>query len=316
MKRLFAIICATIALLARPGVAAAHDFEPGVLVLKESAPHRFDVAWSPPIDSRGAPAGVALTFPAPCSYAGALLDCGAAPLQGTIGFDGMHGSRMQVIVIIEWAGGDTLERLVTGADPRVVVGGVPGREMFVWLQLGVKHIATGFDHLAFVLGLLLVVGCNRRLVTTITAFTLAHSFTLALAATGNLSLASRPVEATIAASVVLVAREGLHDRATAARRYPWLVAAIFGLVHGLGFAGVLNDLGLPRDSSALALVLFNVGVELGQLAAVLLAFGLARVAGERLQRPALRQLACYGLGSAGAAWCIERTLEIVMARSG
>src|SRR6185369_5960648 len=120
--------------------------------------------------------------------------------------------------------------------------------------------------------LLFLVGFNRRLVTTITAFTLAHSFTLALSALGWLTLRSPPVEATIALSIMLVAGEALHKQATLARRWPALVAFLFGLVHGLGFAGALKEIGLPENHLSVALLTFNVGVEMGQLLVVGLAY--------------------------------------------
>ena len=135
-------------------------------------------------------------------------------------------------------------------------------------MLGVEHILSGIDHLLFVVALLFLVGFNRQLVWTITAFTLAHSLTLASAALGWLTLRSPPVEATIALSIVLVAGEALHKRETLARRLPALVAFLFGLVHGLGFAGALSEIGLPQNHLATALLTFNLGVELGQLVAV------------------------------------------------
>ncbi len=310
MKR-FACLLFGLWLVLLPRHAHAHDFEPGVLVLVETAPHRFDVAWSQPIDSRGAPSGVELELPAGCRRADDTLDCGADPLAGTIRFRGMHASRMQVIVIVEWADGQRFERLVTGVSPEVEVRAGPGRDARTWISFGIEHIVSGLDHLAFVLGLFLVVGKGRHLILTITAFTLAHSLTLALAVTGLLLLPSRAVEATIAASVVLVAREGLHDRETAVRRYPWLVAALFGLVHGLGFASALADIGLPRGATVFALSFFNVGVEIGQLAIVALCFALTRVGARLADRLPMRRLACYSLGGAGAFWCIERALAIV-----
>lgn len=312
MKR-WLVLIAMLALFAAPRPAWAHDFEPGVLVLVETAPHRFDVAWSQPIDSRGAPSGVELELPDACQQREAVLDCGVAPLAGTIRFRGMHSSRIQVIVIVEWADGERFERLVDGRSPELVIGGGPGRDAKAWLLLGIEHIATGFDHLAFIVGLILVVGLDRlrRLVATITAFTVAHSLTLALSVTGLLQLPTRPVEATIAASVVLVAREALHDRETAVRSYPWLVAALFGLVHGLGFASALAEVGLPRGATAFALFFFNVGVELGQLAVVVLCLASGRALARAPARWPLRRGVCYALGGAGAFWCIERAVAIV-----
>jgi hypothetical protein len=128
-------------------------FEPGVLVLVETAPHRFDVAWSQPIDSRGAPSGVELELPAGCRRADDTLDCGADPLAGTIRFRGMHASRMQVIVIVEWADGQRFERLVTGVSPEVEVRAGPGRDARTWIR-SVSSTRKRPRSSAFVLGLL------------------------------------------------------------------------------------------------------------------------------------------------------------------
>jgi len=156
----------------------------------------------------------------------------------------------------------------------------------------------------------------RALVGTLTAFTLAHSVTLALAALDLVRLPSGAVEATIAASVVLVAREAFVDADTLTRRRPWLVASVFGLVHGLGFAGALGDLGLPEDGQGLVIALlgFNVGVELGQLAIVIVVLALASFA-RRATSPTFHRrahaLACYALGAAGAIWCVDRVAGIL-----
>jgi hypothetical protein len=149
------------------------------------------------------------------------------------------------------------------------------------------------------------------MIATVTAFTIAHSITLALAATHVLELASAPVEATIAASVVLVAVEATHRRPTLTRSYPWAVAGLFGLVHGLGFASALSEIGLPRGSSAVALVSFNVGVELAQLAIVgafLLAARFVRLSPRREELT--KTAACYALGAVGSYWLISRTAAI------
>jgi hypothetical protein len=315
MRRFLVAVALFLALLSSSAGARAHDFEPGVLVLVETTAGRFDIAWSEPVDSQGSPGGVRAVFPQGCTHEAKVLDCGG-PLRGTISFEGMHESRMQVIVIVKWLDGTAFERLVGAKEPRIEVAPGPGRDAFTWISLGIEHIGIGFDHIAFVIGLLLVVGFNRRLVATITAFTAAHSVTLALAATGTLELPSRSVEAAIAASVVLVAREGMHDRQTFARRWPWLVALLFGLVHGLGFAGALGELGLPRDGAAFALLFFNVGVELGQLALVALAFVLVAIAGKRLRNdPRPRLAACYVVGGLGAWWWVERTIGILLGRA-
>jgi hydrogenase/urease accessory protein HupE len=176
--------------------------------------------------------------------------------------------------------------------------------------LGIEHILAGIDHLLFVFGLLFLVGFQRKLVWTITAFTVAHSLTLASASLGLLTLRSPPVEATIALSIVLVAGEALNKRMTLAKEWPAVLAFLFGLVHGLGFAGALQDVGLPQNNLPIALLTFNVGVEIGQLLTVAAAWAvwwmLKRVPAAHLARtPAL-----YGIGSIAAYWSWLRVAAI------
>jgi hypothetical protein len=162
-----------------------------------------------------------------------------------------------------------------------------------------------------VIGLLFLVGFNRRLVGTITAFTAAHSLTLALSALGWLSLRSPPVEAGIALSIMLVAGEALHQRPTLSRRWPALVAFLFGLVHGLGFAGALQQIGLPQNHLLVALLTFNVGVELGQLMVVAAAFVLYRALSRWPQAGHARQPLLYGIGGIATYWSIARVAAIL-----
>jgi hydrogenase/urease accessory protein HupE len=172
--------------------------------------------------------------------------------------------------------------------------------------LGIEHILSGLDHLLFVLGLLFLVGFNRRLVGTITAFTVAHSLTLALSALGWLSLRPPPVEAAIALSIVLVASEALHERATLVRRWPAWVALLFGLVHGLGFAGALKEIGLPDNHLSVALLSFNIGVELGQLGVVGMACALWRALSRWQPFTLARTPALYVIGIVAAYWSCDR----------
>jgi hydrogenase/urease accessory protein HupE len=173
-----------------------------------------------------------------------------------------------------------------------------------WLELGFVHIAGGVDHLLFVLGLVLLIPGRRALVAAITAFTVAHSLTLAGATLGAFSLPGPPVEATIAASIVLLAVEGTRSEAALARSRPWVVAFAFGLLHGFGFAGALLELGLPRDAAALPLLGFNLGVEAGQLAFVALVLGPVIALRRAPRRWQLVPL--YALGSVATAWTIQR----------
>ena len=185
--------------------------------------------------------------------------------------------------------------------------------MQTYTVLGIEHILTGFDHLLFVLALVLIVRGTRRLIWTVTAFTLAHSITLALATLGVIHVPGPPVEAIIALSIVFVANEIIHQqRGTEglAARKPWLIAFSFGLLHGLGFAGALAEVGLPQNSIALALLFFNVGVELGQLlfiAAVLACGALVRaVAAHRIDARRTVIPLAYCIGGTASYWVIER----------
>ena len=298
--------------VATPTPAWAHGLRPGVLVLEEETPGRFAVAWTAPVDTGDAQASVAVVFPASCRRDGASLACDEG-LEGDIVFQGLAEGHDRLVTLIRFRDGRVLEQMVTAADPRLRIRAAPGRSGGAWLGLGVHHILGGLDHVAFVLGLLLVVGVGslRRLVATITAFTLAHSLTLALAVTGVVTLASAPVEATIAASVVLVAREATHRDATLSRRLPWVVALLFGLVHGLGFAGALREQGLPEGWVGWSLAWFNVGVEVGQLAIVLPVAGALALGRRRLSLPWLRVATAYGLGGLGAWWFVTRTVALL-----
>jgi HupE / UreJ protein len=157
---------------------------------------------------------------------------------------------------------------------------------------------------------LFLVGFRRRLVATITAFTLAHSVTLAASALGLLVLRSPPVEASIALSIVLVSAEALRERETLTRRWPALVAFFFGLIHGLGFAGALKEIGLPEQHVSIALLTFNLGVEAGQLLVVAAAWGLTLAVARFRSAAAVRRPALYGIGALAAFWSLERIIAM------
>ncbi|MCX4247917.1 HupE/UreJ family protein [Paraliomyxa miuraensis] len=306
-------VLALVLVSAWSSAAMAHGLRPGVLALTEERPGSFVIAWSEPVDTSGSGAPVEVVFPAPCRREGERLECGTQGLRGTIAFQGLAEGHDRVMTLVRFHDGRVLEHMVTVAEPRLVVDATPGRSASAWLGLGLHHIMGGLDHVAFVLGLMLVVGATslRRLVTTITAFTLAHSLTLALAVTGILTLASAPVEATIAASVVLVAREATHHGLTLTRRSPWVVALLFGLVHGLGFAGALREQGLPEGWVGRSLLWFNLGVELGQLAIVAAVVAAATLGRRFVRWPGLRTVAAYALGGLGAWWFLARAVALV-----
>ena len=189
-------------------------------------------------------------------------------------------------------------------------------------MLGIEHILLGIDHLLFVLALLLLVNGVGRLVATVTAFTVAHSITLGAATLGFVHVPSAPVEAIIALSILFLASELARRRAAAGgvrdeaanltARFPWIVAFSFGLLHGFGFAGALSEVGVPEQAVPLALLFFNVGVELGQLLFIAAVFGFAwlvRLTAVRV--PAIWQRAvAYGIGSVAAFWVVERTMGV------
>ena len=216
-----------------------------------------------------------------------------------------------------WSDGGTRVFTLTSGQPSVQLYGSAddqrgkGEIARAYTILGVEHILSGIDHLLFVAGLLFLVGFQRRLIGTISAFTLAHSLTLACSVFGWITLRSAPVEATIAMSIVLVASEALRERDTLARRVPALVAFLFGLVHGLGFAGALKEIGLPHNHLPVALLTFNVGVEIGQLLMVLAAY----IVVVHLPLPqrwlgGARRPALYVIGILAAYWSWQRVAAI------
>jgi len=207
-----------------------------------------------------------------------------------------------------------LERILP-IDPHFLVEASPGAFEVVWTytELGIEHILTGFDHLCFVLALMLIVRGTKRLVWTVTAFTLAHSLTLALATLGVIHVPGPPVEATIALSIMFVASEVIQQqrgREGLAAKQPWLVAFAFGLLHGLGFAGALAQIGLPANAIPLALLFFNVGVEIGQLlfiAAVLAVTRLLyRLVASSVELRRATVIPAYMIGGIASYWVIER----------
>ena len=224
--------------------------------------------------------------------------------------------REAIFLKVIWADGTTASRFF------VVQGGVIPVDMALlqaasgsfgdaarrYTLLGVEHILFGFDHLMFVVSLLLIVRGPWMMLKTITAFTLAHSLTLALATLGFVNVPPAPVEACIALSIVLVAAEGLRKTEHATLRRPWGVAFVFGLLHGFGFAGALSGLGLPSSEIPLALLFFNIGVEIGQIAFVVTLLGMFHLVGRRLVAlPRWTEaIPGYAIGSIAMLWFFER----------
>ena len=301
---------AWLALTLGAGAASAHEMSMAELDLREISKGQFIRSWGE--SGTGEPINTDLTvlWPPGCVEAAdnMALKCPPAGMVGTLGVDGVGKRYSAALIRVTWLDGQQRVYTITTAQPSVYLyGGADDRRGWrdivgAYTVLGVEHILSGIDHLMFVIGLLFLVGFNRRLVGTITAFTVAHSLTLASSVVGWLSLRSAPVEAAIALSIVLVASEALNPRATLARRVPALVAFIFGLVHGLGFAGALKDIGLPASHLPLALLTFNLGVEAGQLLAVGAAWGVTRWLGRFAWFQRARTPALYGIGTVAAYW--------------
>lgn len=325
MRRVARLLPALVLLIACAG-ARAHELRPGYLQLVQTGSETYDVAWKVP--ARGdLRLGIQVRLPDHCdtvaprvSYLmeGAYTDrwkvsCAGGLAGHAIGIDGLGATRTDVLARLERADGTTQVERLTPAAPAFVVEAAPApiRVAGTYLRLGVEHILLGIDHLMFVLALLLLVESRRRLIGTVTAFTVAHSLTLAAATLGFVHVPQQPVEAVIALSIVFVASEIVRSRQGRpglTQRWPWVVAFVFGLLHGFGFAGALTEIGLPEQAIPLALLFFNVGVELGQLFFIAAVLGFVAVATRiSVPRPAWAwRLPAYGIGSLAVFWMIDR----------
>ena len=316
MSRALGLVLAAL-LSMLPQWAAAHEMSMAEMELREMSRGEFLWQWSASSDKRLAAGELTPLWPSGCATDGNALHCGEGGLSGTLAIDGVGKRYSAALVKVYWLDGDARVYTLTGSQPTVQLYGSAddqrgmGEIASAYTGLGIEHILTGVDHLMFVLSLLFLVGFNRRLLLTITAFTLAHSLTLALSALGWLTLRSPPVEASIALSIMLVASEALHDRQTLSRRWPALIAFLFGLVHGLGFAGALKDIGLPQNHLLVALLTFNIGVELGQLLTVACCYGLYRVLRNRSAFTMARVPALYAIGSVAAFWSLARIVKML-----
>ena len=318
---------AAILLLMFAATLQAHEVRPGYLDLRESDTDQFDVLWKVP--ARGdLRLGIYPLLPDNCketsrvvtrSVGGSFSDrwsvlCPGGLEGGSIYIDGLASTLTDTLVQISLLDGTSRVSRLTAAAPSFVVPAEPTwtQTAVTYLGLGVEHILLGIDHLLFVFALLLLVRGWRKVIVTITAFTAAHSLTLAAATLGFVSVPQRPVEAIIALSIVLIAAEIVHrqqGRISLAQQWPWVVAFTFGLLHGFGFAGALNEIGLPQQAIPLALLFFNVGVELGQILFIVVVFALWAVLHRivvRLPKPITIYGPAYAIGTVAAFWTIER----------
>ncbi|HTQ02849.1 MAG TPA: HupE/UreJ family protein [Polyangiaceae bacterium] len=298
--------------------AGAHSIDSSTLKLTEVAAGKFTIEWQTTAGTLKALSAPA-RYPKSCRQHGAELDCGPGGLVGEIEFPWLRGGASHVTLLIDWRSGSRLLRVLDGRTPSVSVYGIPPSSRLGFLgplaldytRLGIEHILTGFDHLMFVLAVTILVRRRKALIAAITAFTLAHSLTLAATVLGWLWLPSAAVETTIALSIVLACTECLRPADSLARRAPWLVTFAFGLLHGMGFASALLETGLPEEHVPAALLFFNVGVELGQLGAIAVFLGAAWLVGRIPRRPAWTTRAfVYAMGTTAAYWSLERGLAL------
>ncbi|TSD86867.1 HupE/UreJ family protein [Mycobacterium sp. KBS0706] len=317
-----------VAVLAHLPSAWAHEARPAYLELTETAPGRYDVLWRTPLLAGMRlpvvlvfPKGVRnLTEPTQRVLPDSLLERQVIEVDGglagkRIDFTGLPGTITDVLVRVQLDDGAYSTTLVRPSRPWIEITASQGplAVMGAFVMHGVEHILFGYDHLLFVLALILIVRSVRSLLLTVTAFTVAHSITLALATLGVVRVPGPPVEAAIALSILLLACEIIRMRrgeTSLTARWPWAVAFAFGLLHGLGFASALAAIGLPRGDVPQALFAFNVGVELGQLifiAAVLAAMSLARRLAATPRMASIARLSVtYAIGALAAFWLWER----------
>ena len=324
-----------LALLAWASAARAHELRPAYLELRELGPDRWGVLWkvpareelrlsiAPRFDNRCRPEGTAIRYRQADAWADRwTLVCPGGLAGTTVRIERLEVTFTDVLVRVVRADGSVQTSRIIPSAPSFVIEISPGlwEVAGTYLRLGVEHILGGVDHLLFVFGLLLLVSGWRRVVGTITAFTVAHSVTLAAATLGWVHVPQAPVEAVIALSIVFVAAEVVHareGRPGLAERWPWLVAFTFGLLHGLGFAGALREVGLPSGAIPLALLFFNLGVELGQLAFVLAVIALRRLLRGPLQRlpTGAWRVPAYVTGAVAAFWVFERVSGFLSAQT-
>jgi len=331
MKRVAAICLACFAILWTCGLAVAHEVRPGFLELRETGESIYSFLWKRPAGGE-VEIYIAPVIPTECHLATPgkqQLTPGAVIVRGTltcrdgiegktIAIDGLASTITDVIVRVHHADGRLESHLLKPVNPSVTLGEKTSgwQRSFSYLRLGFEHILLGVDHLLFVLGLLLIVANRWMLLKTVTAFTIAHSITLAIATLGYASAPLPPLNVAIALSILFLGPEIVRrwrGQTSFTLRHPWVVAFAFGLLHGFGFASGLTTMGLPQAEIPLALLLFNVGVEIGQVCFVGLIIALERSFKVlEIRWPRLAEaLPGYTVGSLGAYWTIQRLIILL-----
>ena len=310
-------------------VALADDLQPGYLEIREreAVTHQYSITWKAPIRP-GFAARVVPIFPRDCAAtepvrsgdAAALLarwdiDCGATLAGRFVRLSGMENTPADALLRYQSANGITQAARLTPANPIAVILQKADRWQVArtYFVTGVEHILMGYDHLLFVLCLVLLLNGAWRVAATVTAFTIAHSLTLVATTLELISVPGPPVEAAIALSIVFLAVEIVKRKPGELRlseRFPWVVAFLFGLFHGFGFAGALAEIGLPQGEVPMALLTFNLGVEAGQLVivavAMLVLWALRRV--HALYAARVQMISAYAIGSIAFMWLLQRVL--------
>jgi hydrogenase/urease accessory protein HupE len=309
-----------------------HEIRPAYLEIKETDANRVTIFWKQPVSGES---GIYLT---PVLSSGWLNDnssfnsssgvalirqwnikTGQSIAGQTITIDGLKNTITDVLVNITFRDGTTLIRIIHPSDPTLIVEKSKHSTLpvFDYLRLGIEHILFGIDHLLFVLTLILIVKGKRRLFKTITAFTIAHSITLAAATLGWVHIPSAPVESVIALSIIFLAVELVNyyrGEPVFSSRCPWVVAFIFGLLHGFGFAGALASVGLPEHDIPLALFLFNVGVETGQILFILCVMLIIWLLHKTIRNIPVwaKWIPPYAIGCMAAVWFFQRLAVIYL----
>ncbi len=310
--------------------ANSHAFQPGYLEMRAIDEQTWSIYWRKP-DVQGQPMSIDARLSDGCDVqsgpepsfdgegwsASWITRCPDGLRGETITIDGLEETRTDVLVRYELEAGVGQAWRLVPSDPSFVIPETPGAMQVLWsyFVLGVEHILFGFDHLLFVLALLLLIPDLRRLIGAITAFTVSHSITLG-AALGWLNFPGPPVEAIIAISIVFLASEVLRKQSGQpglSERAPWVVAFGFGLIHGLGFGSALSEIGLPESEIVLALLAFNIGVEIGQVLFICVCMfawtiGLRNLIGTQMAG-ALKVLTVYAIGGLAAFWTVERVVS-------
>lgn len=301
--------------------ALAHEVRPAYLNIVPKSDSEFAVTWKQPVVD-GSRLKITPTFPEDCtetsshelSMTGATvieqwsIQCGLK--SGIISLEGLDRTLTDAFLQIEYLDGETVSTVLKPYNLSLDLSAKTPSAAQAYVVIGIEHVIFGWDHLLFITGLVLLVSA-RQIIGVATAFTVAHSITLAVTALGFVSVPSRPVEILIAASIVLLAIEVIRKhqgQVSLAVKRPWMIAFFIGLIHGFGFAGALADIGLPRGQELLSLFLFNIGVEIGQIAIILVLLAVLFVV-TKLSKPARKPteiLVTYGIATIGMFWVIER----------